>query len=138
MLVETHESPDVEELRHLGDRIATLAAHIEVATARLLEMIREFDARAGWGDGFLFCAHWLNYRIGLSLHAAREQVRAARALANLPLIAEAFAQGKVSYRGWPHRKRRSACSRSPRTAPPPTSSGSRAPGAGWIVTPSTS
>jgi hypothetical protein len=97
MLVQTYERPELEELRRLGDRIANLAAHIEVATARLLEMIREFDARAGWGDGFLSCAHWLNYRIGLSLHAAREQVRAARALGNLPLIAQAFAQGKVSY-----------------------------------------
>ncbi len=97
MPVQTHESPEVEELRQLGDHIATLAAHIEVATARLLEMIREFDARAGWGDGFLSCAHWLNYRIGLSLHAAREQVRTARALGDLPLIAGAFARGKVSY-----------------------------------------
>ena len=84
MLVEAHESPEIEELRQLGDRIATLAAHIEVATARLLEMIREFDERGGWGNGFQSCAHWLNYRIGLSLHAAREQVRAARALAGLP------------------------------------------------------
>jgi hypothetical protein len=95
MLVETHESPEVEELRQLGDQIATLAAHIEVATARLLEMIREFDARAGWADGFLSCAHWLNYRVGLSLHAAREQVRAARALGNLPLIAERAGQAVV-------------------------------------------
>jgi 5-methylcytosine-specific restriction endonuclease McrA len=97
MLVQTHESPEIEELKQLGDQIATLAAHIEVATARLLDMIREFDARAGWGDGFQSCAHWLNYRVGLSLHAAREQVRAARALAHLPLITQAFARGAVSY-----------------------------------------
>src|SRR5688572_17264369 len=97
MLVQTHESPEIEELKQLGDQIATLAAHIEVATARLLDMIREFDARAGWGDGFQSCAHLLNYRVGLSLHAAREQVRAARALAHLPLITQAFARGAVSY-----------------------------------------
>jgi len=97
MLVETHESPEVEELRQLGDEIATLAAQIEVARSRLLEMIREFDVRVGWGNGFQSCAHWLNYRIGLGLHAAREQVRVARALANLPLIAQAFARGQLSY-----------------------------------------
>ena len=88
MLVETHESPEVDELRQLGDRIATLSAHIEVATARLLEMIREFDERVGWGNGFQSCAHWLNWRVGLGLHAAREHVRAARALASLPSIAQ--------------------------------------------------
>jgi len=68
-----------------------------VARARLLEMIREFDVRVGWGNGFQSCAHWLNYRIGLGLHAAREQVRVARALATLPLIAQAFARGQLSY-----------------------------------------
>ena len=81
MLVETHESPEVEELRQLGDEIATLAAQIEVARSRLLEMIREFDVRVGWGNGFQSCAHWLNYRIGLGLHAAREQVPGARWIA---------------------------------------------------------
>jgi hypothetical protein len=97
MLVQTHESPDVEELRQLGDQIATLAAHIEVATARLLDLIREFDARCGWGNGFQSCAHWLNYRVGMDLGAARQRVRVARALPGLPQIAQAFARGQLSY-----------------------------------------
>ena len=35
------------ELDRLGDEIAELAAHLDAATARLLDLIREFDARGG-------------------------------------------------------------------------------------------
>ncbi|MBI2206804.1 MAG: DUF222 domain-containing protein [Candidatus Rokubacteria bacterium] len=91
--------PDPEpiaELRRLGDEIAELAAHLDAATARLLELIREFDAREGW-SGFPSCAAWLTYRVGLGPRAAREKVRVARALATLPRIAAALARGEVSY-----------------------------------------
>jgi hypothetical protein len=36
------------DLDELGDEIATLSAHLDAATARLLTLIREFDARGGW------------------------------------------------------------------------------------------
>ena len=39
----------VATLERLGDEIAELSAHIDAATARLLDLIREFDAREGWG-----------------------------------------------------------------------------------------
>jgi hypothetical protein len=81
----------------LGDEIAELAAHLEAATARLLALIREFDARAGWGNGFRSCAHWLSWRIGLAPGAAREHVRVAHALAGLPRLAGALARGELSY-----------------------------------------
>jgi hypothetical protein len=68
------------ELKQLGDEIAELAAHLTAATARLLELIRDFDARGGWGNGFRSCAEWLTRRIGLAPNAAREHVRVARAL----------------------------------------------------------
>ena len=48
----------VAELDRLGDRIAELSAHLEVATGRLLILIREFDARQGWNTGFRSCAEW--------------------------------------------------------------------------------
>src|SRR6185436_16040315 len=85
------------ELDRLGDAIAELSAHLEAATARLLDRIREFDARGGWSNGFRSCAHWLSWRIGLDLGAAREKVRVARALGPLPLLAEALARGELSY-----------------------------------------
>ena len=85
------------ELERLGDEIAELAAHLDAATARLLDLIREFDARGGWGNGFRSCAHWLSWRIGLAPGAAREHVRVARALDSLPRLKEALARGELSY-----------------------------------------
>src|SRR5919201_1352053 len=85
------------DLEQLGEEIAELSAHLDAATARLLELIREFDVRGGWGNGFRSCAHWLNWRIGLDRGAARERVRVARALATLPLLADALARGELSY-----------------------------------------
>src|SRR5512132_1333289 len=85
------------DLDQLGDEIAELSAHLDAATAHLLELIREFDARVGWNTGFLSCAHWLCWRVGLDLGAARERVRVARALATLPRLARALACGELSY-----------------------------------------
>src|SRR5438067_4819730 len=85
------------ELDRLGDEIAELSAHIEAATARLLDLIREFDARGGWNNGFRSCAAWLTWRVGLAPGAAREHVRVARALGTLPLLSGALARAEVSY-----------------------------------------
>src|SRR5712691_6404247 len=90
-------SKPVAELERLGDEIAELAAHLDAATARLLELIREFDAREGWNHGFPSCAHWLSWRVGMKLGAGREHVRVARALGALPRLAEALARGELSY-----------------------------------------
>ena len=71
-------STPVEEL---GEAIAELAARLHAATYELLVMLREFDAHAGWNNGFLSCAHWLHWRTGIDLGAAREKLRTAKALA---------------------------------------------------------
>lgn len=53
--------------------------------------------RRGWElGGYNSCAHWLAARTRLSLHTAREKVRAARALEDLPLISAAMARGELS------------------------------------------
>ena len=85
------------DLDRLGDEIAALSAHLDAATAQLLDLIREFDARSGWNTGFRSCAAWLSWRIGLDLGAARERVRVARALGTLPRLAQALARGELSY-----------------------------------------
>src|SRR5438552_1645994 len=87
----------IAELERLGDQIAELSAHLDAASARLLDLIREFDARGGWGNGFSSCAAWLTWRVGLDRGAARERVRVARALGTLPLLAQALARGELSY-----------------------------------------
>jgi hypothetical protein len=82
----------------LGNRISELSAHLNAAKAQLLDLIAEFDACGGWADeGCLTCAHWLNWKCGVSTTAAREQVRVARALRELPQIHDAFARGIISY-----------------------------------------
>src|SRR5712664_789947 len=85
------------DLDRLGDEIAELSAHLDAATARLLTLIREFDARGGWNSGFSSCAAWLGWRVGLDLGAARARVRVARALGTLPRLAEALGCGEHSY-----------------------------------------
>src|SRR4029450_10228983 len=91
------DTVDHAALDRLGDEIAELSAHLEAATARLLDLIREFDARAGWNNGFRSCAAWLSWRVGFSPGAAREHVRVARALGTLPLLSQALARGELSY-----------------------------------------
>lgn len=68
------------------------------ANYQLLTLIREFDEAGGWsGAGVLSCAHWLSWKVGTNLGAAREKVRVAHALNDLPQISDAFSKGKVSY-----------------------------------------
>ena len=81
----------------LGEAIAELAARLHAATYELLVLLREFDERAGWNCGFLSCAHWLHWRTGIDLGAAREKVRVAKALASLPRVSAAMQRGAISY-----------------------------------------
>ncbi len=135
VVLPTH--PRVAELERLGDEIAELSAHLDAATARLLALIREFDARGGWNTGFHSCAAWLSWRVGLDLGAARERVRVARALATLPLLAVALARGELSYAkvarslAWPRRRRKRGCWQWGARGRRPTWSGSCGAGGGW-------
>src|SRR5258708_8481942 len=88
---------ETRSLDQLGDDIAELSAHLDAATARLLDLIREFDMRKGWNTGFLSCAAWLSWRVGLEIGAARERVRVARALEALPRLPAAPAHSELSY-----------------------------------------
>ena len=87
------QQPDLDLL---GDRIAELSARIQAATYELLCYLREFDRQHGW-EGFRSCAHWLNWRTGLDLGAAREKLRVAAALAELNHLSAAMACGRLSY-----------------------------------------
>ena len=43
------------------------------------------------------CAHWLNFKCGIAMGAAREKVRVARALETLPKVSAAMRSGALSY-----------------------------------------
>ena len=82
----------------LAAAVSTLAAHIHAATYRLLVLIAELDRREVWAaQGALSCAHWLSWACGIDTHTAREKVRVARALTELPLLSEALAKGELGY-----------------------------------------
>ena len=82
----------------LAAAVSTLAAHIHAATYRLLTLIAELDRREVWAaQGALSCAHWLSWACGIDTHTAREKVRVARALTELPLLSEALAKGELGY-----------------------------------------
>jgi hypothetical protein len=93
----TPGSPEIS-LRDLEAQITALAGQLNAAQYRWLTLIREFDRRGGWHDGKLHsCAHWLNFKVGLNIGAAREKVRVAHALEGLPKIAASMARGELSY-----------------------------------------
>lgn len=87
-----------QDLTRLGEQITELAAHLDAGEYRFLVLVGAFDRAQGWAQpGVLSCAHWLNWRCGVGLGAAREKVRVARALPELPQISRAFRAGRVSY-----------------------------------------
>ncbi len=82
----------------LAAEITRLSAYIYAATYRLLLLIREYDEKDYWHQpGLCSCAHWLNFQCGIGMNAAREKVRVAHALKDLPLISEGFRKGELSY-----------------------------------------
>lgn len=86
------------ELRALEHELTRLSANLNAAEYRFAVLLEEFHRRGGHvGVGIKSCAHWLNWRCGISLGAAREKVRVALALPELPEIAQAFSTGELSF-----------------------------------------
>ena len=86
------------ESEALGDRIAEQAFHLDAAMHRLLTDLRAFDAANHWADaGARSCANWLSWRVGWDPGTAREHVRVARSLGELPRIDAALREGRLSY-----------------------------------------
>ncbi|MCO5168903.1 MAG: HNH endonuclease [Planctomycetes bacterium] len=81
-----------------GARIIELAAQRNVIEHALLTELRQFDQEAGWRkDGAVSCAAWLSWKTGEGERTARDKVRVARRLGELPHIDEAFGRGVLSY-----------------------------------------
>jgi hypothetical protein len=85
-------------MEHLEARICELAGHMAAATCRYLLLIADFDAREGWAQWEVAsCAAWLAWKCQVAPGTAREQVRVARAITDLPVIRREFAAGRFSY-----------------------------------------
>ena len=85
-------------LERLEAQICELAGHLAAATCRFLVLLGEFDARRGWASWDMnSCAEWLSWKCQMSCGTAREHVRVARALRDLPVIRGEFGAGRLSY-----------------------------------------
>ena len=85
-------------LERLEAQICELAGHLAAATCRFLVLLGDFDERRGWASWEMTsCAAWLSWKCQMSSGAAREHVRVARALRDLPVIRGEFGAGRLSY-----------------------------------------
>ena len=91
-------APGPVPLERLEAQICELAGHLTAATCRFLVLLADFDARRGWASWEMnSCAQWLSWKCQMSSGAAREHVRVARALRDLPVIRADFAAARLSY-----------------------------------------
>ena len=128
---------------NIENELLTLNANLNAATYRFLVLIREFDRRVAWGDwGMHSMAQWLGWRCGIGIVAAREHLRVATALAELPATSALLAEGRISYSKVRALTRvataetEGSFSTPPSTAPPATSSASCAVRGGalrWMI-----
>jgi hypothetical protein len=81
--------------------ISSVSKHhraISAHTQQLLSDIAELDRRKAWRvDGATSMVAWLVQHFGISATTAREWVTAAQRLVELPMIADALGQGKLSF-----------------------------------------
>ena len=85
-------------LEVLEREIMQLTSAIHAATCRWLGLVGEYDAREGWAQwGCQSCAHWVSLQCGIAPGPAREHVRVARRLRELPAIRAAYSEGRLSY-----------------------------------------
>src|SRR5580704_7852501 len=85
-------------LERLEAQICELAGHLAAATCRFLVLLGDFDTRRGWASWEMTsCAAWLSWKCQMSSGTAREHVRVARALRELPVIRGEFGAGRLSF-----------------------------------------
>ena len=92
--------PTPADFERVTAEVAELSARENAFMYHLLERIRELDVlfnQASNDTGARSTAHWLAWRTGHDLKTARERVRVAQALGQLPRIGDAMRRGQLSY-----------------------------------------
>jgi hypothetical protein len=114
--IEQGRDPGWEELLELADRVgpcerlaglddAALDRQVRLGAARMaaemcrwLDLVAELVIRRVWADqGARTPAVWLSWAVGMSPTTARDRVRVALRLRELPRVREELAAGRVSY-----------------------------------------
>ena len=81
-----------------GQWLVEHRAEMDRGEASWLERLAEFDLAGGWrADGQLNCAHWLMWHTKMARATAYEKLQVAHELRRRPVVAEAFAAGRLSY-----------------------------------------
>ncbi|MHB1929343.1 MAG: HNH endonuclease signature motif containing protein [Acidimicrobiales bacterium] len=89
---------DVFPSERLEWEICSLSSQLAATTCRLLLAIAAYDRRQGWAQWECrSMAHWLCWKASMGAGTAREHVRVARALEDLPVLRAEFAAGRLSY-----------------------------------------
>jgi hypothetical protein len=82
----------------LEARFVGLTAELNAQTCRWLELLAELVIRGVWADqGARQPSSWLSWRLGIAPSTAREQIRVALRLRELPAVCDRFAAGRLSY-----------------------------------------
>jgi len=85
-------------LEVLERNLTSHAAHLAAAEAEWLAWLGEYCVGEGWGSwGCSGPVQWLSWRCGMSPSTARDKVRVALALRDLPMIRRRFSEGRLSY-----------------------------------------
>lgn len=85
-------------LESLVDELGAVAVHIAQHTGRFLELLAELERREVFAkEGFRTMADWLAFRVQMTQGTAREHLRVARAMRELPKTLAALKAGTVSY-----------------------------------------
>jgi hypothetical protein len=89
---------DDTALEGMADELAAVAVCIAQHTGRFLELLGELD-RAGFHaqEGYCTMADWLAFRVQMKPGTAREHLRVARALLELPKTLAALKAGTLSF-----------------------------------------
>jgi hypothetical protein len=84
--------------RSFEARFVGLTAELNAQTCRWLELLAELVIRGVWADqGARQPSSWLSWRLGIAPSTAREQIRVALRLRELPAVRDRFAAGRLSY-----------------------------------------
>jgi hypothetical protein len=92
--------PTLEQLtdEQVEAAVCDLGAQLAAMTCRWLGFVAELVVRGIWADqGARTPAQWLSWKAGVATSTAREHVRVALRLRELPAIHQAFAAGRLSY-----------------------------------------
>lgn len=88
-----------ERQAELEAEMLELRAQINAATARFLTLVDEHADAEMWTehDGCASPAYFLSWQTGLTPYAARDTLKVAAALRDLPLVRDAFAAGELGF-----------------------------------------